>query len=75
MQRLISTLLLAALAVTVSACAGVSKQYVISDTSGHMVIATSKPVAVAGTDLYVYWDRVGNLQTMRQAELGQVIER
>ncbi len=75
MHRLISALLLAAVSVTLSACAGVSKQYVISDTSGRLTIATSKPVALAGTDLYVYWDRVGNVQTIRQGELAQVIER
>lgn len=75
MHRSISIVFTAMLVTLLTACAGVSKQYVISSTDGRMEIATTKPQAVPGTDLYVYWDRVGNLQTMRKADFAQVIER
>jgi hypothetical protein len=75
MNRSASALLVAVFITTLAGCAGVSKQYVISSTNGRMEIATTRPQAVPGTDLFVYWDRVGNLQTMRQSDLAQVIER
>lgn len=35
----------------------------------------TQPQAVPGTDLYVYWGRVGTVKTMRQSDPAQVIER
>ena len=40
-----------------------------------MEVTMTQPQAVPGTDLYVYWDRVGTVKTMRQSDPAQVIER
>jgi hypothetical protein len=74
MNRVTSTLLLAAVVTTLAGCA-THPQYVVSTTNGRMEIANSKPEPVPGTDLLIYRDRVGNLQTMRRADFAQVIER
>jgi hypothetical protein len=74
MNRSTSTLLMAALVTALAGCA-TQKQYVVSTTNGRMEIANSRPEAVPGTNLMVYRDRVGNMQTIRQADLAQVIER
>lgn len=68
-------LLIAVFAVTLAGCAAASKQYVVSTRDGRMEITTSKPQAVPGTDLYVYYNSVGNLQTMKQSDFAMVIER
>ena len=74
MNRVTSTLLMAALVTALAGCA-TNKQYVVSTTNGRMEVATTRPQVVPGTDLLVYWDRVGNMQTMRQSDFAQVIER
>lgn len=75
MNRLTSVMLMAASVATLAGCASNEKQYIISTTNGRMEVATTKPQAVPGTDLYVYWDRLGHLQTMRQSDFAQVMER
>lgn len=74
MNRVTSALLMAALVTALAGCA-TNKQYVVSTTNGRMEVATTRPQVVPGTDLLVYWDRVGNMQTMRQSDFAQVIER
>ncbi len=74
MNRTASIMLTAAFIAALAGCA-TSRQYIISTTNGRMEVATTKPQAVPGTDLYVYWDAVGNMQTMRQSDLAQVMER
>ena len=75
MHRIASVILMAVIVAILAGCASASKQYVISTKNGRMEGATTKPQAVPGTDLYVYWDQVGNLQTMRQSDFAMVIER
>ncbi len=75
MNRAASAMLMAVVVATVASCASASKQYIISTKNGRMEVATTKPQSVPGTDLYVYWDQVGNLQTMRQSDFAMVIER
>jgi hypothetical protein len=75
MNRVVSSILMAVFVATSFGCVTASKQYIISTKNGRMEVATTKPQAVPGTDLYVYWDRLGNLQTMRQSDLAQVMER
>lgn len=74
MNRVTSALLMAALVTALAGCA-TNKQYIVSTTNGRMEVATTRPQVVPGTDLLVYWDRVGNMQTMRQSDFAQVIER
>ena len=74
MNRVTLALLMAALVTALAGCA-TNKQYVVSTTNGRMEVATTRPQVVPGTDLLVYWDRVGNMQTMRQSDFAQVIER
>ena len=75
MNRVPSVMLMAAMAATLAGCASTERQYIISTTNGRMEVATTKPQVVPGTDLYVYWDRLGRLQTMRQSDFAQVMER
>ena len=74
MNRVMSTVLTAVLLTGLAGCA-TNKQYIVSTTNGRMEVATTRPQVVPGTDLLVYWDRVGNMQTMRQSDFAQVIER
>jgi hypothetical protein len=74
MKRVMSTLLVAAaMVVTLAGCA--TREYVVGTTGGRLLLSTTKPELVPGTDLYVYWDHSGNLRTIKQSEIGQVIER
>jgi hypothetical protein len=75
MNRIASALLTAAIVASAAGCASANKQYIISTTNGRMEVATTKPQAVPGTNLYVYSDRYGAMQTMRQTDLAQVMER
>ena len=75
MNRVTSIMLMSALVATLAGCASNNRQYIISTTNGRMEVATTRPQAVPGTDLYVYWDRLGNLQTMRQSDFAEVMER
>ena len=74
MKRVVSAILMTIFVATLAGCA-TNKQYIISTKNGRMEVATTRPQAVPGTDLYVYWDQVGNLQTIRQSDLAQVMER
>ncbi|CAN0358399.1 unnamed protein product [Phaeothamnion confervicola] len=74
MNRVTSTLLIAAFVAAMAGCS-TNKQYIVSTTNGRMEVTMTQPQAVPGTDLYVYWDRVGNVQTMRRSDFAQVIER
>ena len=74
MNRVPSTLLMAAFVAAMAGCS-TNKQYIVSTTNGRMEVTMTQPQAVPGTDLYVYWDRVGTVKTMRQSDPAQVIER
>jgi hypothetical protein len=68
-----STMLMTVMVVTLAGCA--TREYVVATTDGRLLISTTKPEPVPGTDLYVFWDQAGKLKTLKQSEMGQVIER
>ena len=74
MNRAFSAVLAVVIISMLAGCA-TSNQYIISTRNGRMEVASSRPQAVPGTDLYVYWDQGGNLHALKQSDLAQVMAR